>query len=230
MKRVVAVVAVLASLSLVASPVMAAETYHWQNTGRGLFAYYTNVDWGVETIPPGDYFETYVDASSHVSDGADTIGDGLCVDTWTFTIDESGEWIDEGGYGACGEAATLTVEKRLGSARVIGTVPVEDCTEWDDETGECIGEWGLLGTFEVDLTLTGVGPIYRHHGASSGGTAAFYQSTYHGNGTDRAADVSGTVTFEGVSVIDGATMSYGSLWSFREGGVDIMVCKPSTGC
>jgi hypothetical protein len=230
MKRVLAVLALLASLSLVASPVMAAETYHWQNSGRGLGAYFTNIDYGLETLPPGDYFETYVDASQYVSDTADTIGDGLCVGSWSFTVDGDGNWTDESWSGACVEATTLTVDKRLGSASVAGTIPVEDCTEWDEDSGECIGDWILLGTFEVDLTLTGVGPLYRHHGAQTGGTAGLYQYTSHGNGTDRAADVAGTVTFEGASVIEEATMSGGSLWSFREGGVDIMVCKPSTGC
>lgn len=38
------------------------------------------------------------------------------------------------------------------------------------------------------------------------------------------------MTLDGVSIIDGATMTGGSLWSFRDGSVDVMVCKPNTGC
>lgn len=79
MKRVLAGLALAASLIVAASPALAADTDHWRNTGTGLFAAWSNVPYDAETIPPGTYFETYVDASSRVSGGADTLGNGVCV-------------------------------------------------------------------------------------------------------------------------------------------------------
>ena len=230
MKRVLAFLALAASLIVAASPVMAAETTHWRNSGTGLFAYFSNVPWDAETIPEGTYFETYVDASTYVSNGADTIGNGACVSYWSFTIDKHGNWVGGRAYGACGEATVLTLAKQLASGRVVASIPIVDCTAWNDETGECTGDWVTVGTFGVDLTLTGTGPLYRNHGTSTGGTAGFYQSSYHGSGTNRTASPAGSVTLDGSSIIDGATMTGGSLWSFREGGVDITICKPTTGC
>jgi hypothetical protein len=209
---------------------MAADTYHWQNTGTGLFAYYSNIPWEAETIPPGTYFETYVDASSYVSNAADTIGNGVCVSYWSFTIDKHGDWVDGPSYGACGPATTLKLDKQLGTGRVVASIPIVDCTAWDKETGECVGDLIEVGTFGVNLTLTGTGPIFRNHGTSSGGTAGYYQSTYHGTGTNRSATPAGSVTLNGASIIGGATTTGGSLWSSRDGGVDITVCNPRTGC
>lgn len=233
MKRVaLACLAVAASLVVAVSPVLAADTYHWRNSGNGFMAAWSNIPWELEQIPPGTYFETSVDASTSVSGMtvANTMGDGLCVNSWTFTVDNDGNWVDESGFGACGDATLFQVDKKLGSAHVTGSIPILDCTAWDDETGECIGEWTTLGTFAVDVTMTGTGPLYRHHGASSGGTAGLYQYTSHGNGTERSGIPSGSVTLDGASAINDATTTGGSLWSYREGGVDIMICNTHSGC
>lgn len=233
MKRVVlACLAVAASLVVAVSPVLAADTYHWRSSGNGFMAVWSDVPGGLEQIPPGTYFETSVSASTSMSDmsTADTMGNGLCVNHWTFTVDGDGNWVDESGFGACGDAAVFQIDKKLGSAHVTGSVAVQDCTAWDDETGECIGDWITLGMFAVDVTMTGTGPLYRQHGASSGGTAGFYQYTSHGNGSERAGIPSGSITLDGASVIDDATMSGGNLWSYKDGGVDIMICNKRTGC
>lgn len=233
MKRVLVGIALVASLIVSASPALAADTYHWRNSGDGMSAGWSNVPWDQEVIPPGTYFDTWVDVSTNIEGGMgtyDTMGGGICVNQWTFTIDADGNWTDESGMGTCGDPTSFTMDKRLNSARVVATLPVMECTEWDKDTGECIGEPVLLGTFAVDLTLAGNGRILREHGTSSGGTAGFYQSTYHGTGMHRTAIASGTVTFDGASVIGGATNSGADMWSMRSGGVDIMICKPSTGC
>jgi hypothetical protein len=233
MKRVLIGVALVASLIVAASPALAADTYHWRNSGDGLSAMWTTVPWDVEVIPPGTYSETWVDASTSIDNGMgtyDTTGNGVCLSYWKATVDQDGNWTEETYLSACGDPTVFSVDKRLGGGRLVATLPVIECTEWDKETGECIGEPTLIGTFDIDLTLAGTGPIYRNHGTSSGGTAGFYQETSHGTGTDRAAIASGTVRLDGASVIGGATATMASLWSFRNGSVSISICKPSTGC
>lgn len=221
-RRLVLLLAAVASLLLAATPVLAATTYHYQERGSGLGAYYTNVEWDESgNLLPGSYFETYVDAASSMAKG-DGIwaADYVCVGHWQFTIDKKGNWTDESGFSVCGEADTLAVDRLLSAANVVATLPVEECLAWDEETGECT-EWISLGTLEVDLTVTGTGRLFRYHDTSSGGVAGLYQYTSHGNGTQRAATPGGSVTLDGASLIEGATLSDGWLFKSKTGYVEV---------
>lgn len=229
MKRVLLSLALVGGLLASASPALGAETWHWRNSGSGAFAAWSNVAWSEdESLAPGTYFVTYVDASAFVDSGDGGWADGLCVETFTFTVDEQGEWLDDSWLAGCASAETLDVDRRLGSARVVGSVPIVECEAWTEE-GECDGEPTEIGRFEVDLSFTGIGPAYRYHGASSGGTAGFYQGTYRGSGQSREATVTGTLTLDGTSAIAGATNAFAMLWTSRQGAVEVYVCRPTAG-
>ena len=222
MRRLVLLLAAVAGLSLAATPVLAATTYHYQERGSGLGAYYSNVEWDESgNLPPGPYFETYVDAASWMARGDGTwVADYVCVSHWEFTIDSDGSWTDETGFSACGEADTFTIDRSLAAGRVVATLPLEECLAWDKKTGEC-SRWTSLGDVEVDLTVTGTGRLYRYHGTSSGGVAGLYQYTSHGNGTQRAATPGGSVTLDGTSLIEGATLSDGWLFQSKSGYMEV---------
>jgi hypothetical protein len=227
MKRVLALITLGASLLLAASPVMAAEVWHWSGGGTGAEAYWTNMDWEAETFPPGSYYETYVAVSTEASPAADTMGGGLCVYHYGFTILENGDWIEEPWGEACGDPSTLTFERRFNGAHVAGTLPFTTCTAWDEQD-ECIETFE--GTFEIDLTFTGYGPTIRSHDSSNGGTAGVWQYSWHGSSQSRSATVSGTVTLDGSDITAGATDSWADLWKSRDHSVEIQVCRPTTGC
>jgi hypothetical protein len=129
MKGVLSCLALGASLLLAASPALAADTYHYRNSGTGLSASFSNFPWDQEQIPPGTYFETYVDASSSIR-GTDGATSDICVSSWTFTIDADGNWTDEDGFGYCGQASLLTLDKKLASGHVVATFPIEECLDW----------------------------------------------------------------------------------------------------
>lgn len=230
MRRVVVALALLASLIIAASPTLASsETWHYRNYGKGLFAGWANIPWDAEVLPPGDYFATTIDASSVVVANGDTAGNGVCLSHWSFTVDKRGRWVDETWFGGCGEASLLAIDRLLASGRVVADFELQDCVAWDEQTGECL-EWASFGTLAVDLTVRGDGPLYRRHGTSTGGVAGFYQYTSHGSGLDRNGIPSGSVTLDGVSLIAGATTTGGSLWSFKDGGTEIVICNQRTGC
>jgi hypothetical protein len=233
MKRCLAAIAVVASLLMTASPAAAADTYHYRMTGSSASASWTNMPAGVDQLPPGQYWQTDVFAGSQVEGAVsvqDTMGNGLCVSYWTFAIDANGEWIDGPSVSACDAEAQIVFDPRLRSDRLVGTIPIMECTAWDDMTGECVGEWVQTGTFAVDLTLTGTGPTYRTHGTSSGGTAGMSQYTSHGTSQERMAVASGTVTYNGTSITAGATAQSGTLWTSKNGYVEITICNAKTGC
>lgn len=222
LRRMVLVLAVVASLLMAAMPAAAATTSHYQERGSGLNADFTNAAWDENgNIAPGDYFETWVDAATYLAKG-----DGswmykyVCVNHYEFTIDTDGNWVDDSWFGACGDAATLTLDKGLNTGHVAATFEAEDCLAWDKDTGECL-EPISLGTIVVDLTLTGTGRTERWHGTSSGGTAGSYQYTSHGTGTSRSADVSGIVTLDGASLTAGAASTYGWMFTSKNGYVDV---------
>ncbi len=222
LRRMVLVLAVVASLLIAALPAAAATTSHYQERGSGLNAGFSNVEWDENgNFLPGDYFETWVDAATYLAKG-----DGswmykyVCVNHYEFTIDAGGNQVDESGFGACGEATVLTLDKGLNTGHLAATFEAEECLAWDEQTGECL-ETISLGTIVVDLTLTGTGRIERWHGTSSGGTAGSYQYTSHGTGSSRSADVSGIVTLDGASLTAGATSAYGWMFTSKNGYVDV---------
>ncbi len=222
MRRVLVLLALVAGLSVAATPVLAADTYHYRERGSGVSAWFSNFEWDEDgNLPPGTYWEVYVDAATYVArgDGA-WQSDFACVSSWSVTVTPEGEWMGEGGVGWCGEGASINLAKKLGSATLTASFEVLDCLAWDEETGECLDEIDL-GTFEVDLSFTGAGPLERYHGTSGGGVPGQYQYSYHGNGTQRSADVSGTVTLDGESLIDAATMTGGWLFQTKSGYMEV---------
>lgn len=189
-----------------------------------------DIEW-TDPLVPGSYFETWVDASSFVTseDGQTYAGSGACASSYHFTIDADGGWTDDSYIGGCVDGATFTIDARkMTRAALVAEIPVTGCQEWDPDTGECTDE--VDGTISVDLIWAGTGPMLRNHGTSSGGTAGYYQYTSHGTGTQRQGDPSGTITFNGGSLISDATYSDGWLWQYRSGSVDVSICRPGTGC
>jgi len=225
MRRVITALATVAALALGATPGMAAETFHHIDSGSGLFGFFTNAPFE-EQLQPGTYFATWIDASSSIGLGEHSLGSGVCVYHVQVTVVDEETWIYDRELSACAEGATITVDRRLAEAHVVATIPdIERCLLYDEETWECL-ESELLGTLEIDVTVEGVGPIYRSHDAGSGGTAGDWQYAYHGVGASRAGVPSGTVDLtepdgDVVSLVDGATFADGSLWSFKSGGVEI---------
>lgn len=203
------------------------NAYHVLNRGSGGYASFDNLVWTDEGPVPGDYFYTSIDFSSQVSrDGGQTYDSKYaCVWYEEFSIDEFGEWTGGSFLGGCAEATTISIGKGLSRGQVVAAIPVGDCLLWDEETGECL-DFEELGVIDVAMTLTGTGPTYRYHGTSSGGTAGYYQYTFHGSGSNRAAIPSGSITFDGASLIDGATNSWAELFTTKSGYVDIWIGHP----
>ena len=116
---------------------------------------------------------------------------------------------------------SLTIAKKLASGNVTASLDIVECPAWDETKDECIDEVNL-GTVEIDITATGSGPMTNYHGTGSWGTAGQYQSTYHGNGSNRDASATGTVTFEGESLIADPTQTGGEMFKTKNGYVDVM--------
>lgn len=233
MRRVITALATVAALALGASPSLAAETFHHVDSGSGLSAGFTNApDEG--PLEPGTYFATWVDASSSIGVAEHSLGSGVCVYHVQVTVIDNENWILDREVSACAEGAAITIDRRLNEGRVVATIPdIERCLLHDEETWECL-ESELVGTLEVDVTVDGTGPLYRSHDAGSGGTAGFYQYAYHGTGASRDGLPSGSVDLtepdgDVVSLVDGTTQTYGSLWNFKSGGVDISFSSPEPG-
>jgi hypothetical protein len=223
MRRFMAGLALVAALVLATTPVLAADTYHYRSTGKGLFAYYGNVSWDAETLPPGEYFETYVYAASYVSTGDDGGYSYACVDHWAFTVDGLGGWTDWRSIGGCGPVSLLKLDGKLTTGRLVADIPIGECLAWDDEIGECL-EWETIGSIAVDLTMTGTGKLYRTHGTSTGGAAGVYQYTSYGSGIQRAGLPAGTISLDGTSLTEGATYSGGWMFDQKSGGTEIIIC------
>ncbi|MCI0581993.1 MAG: hypothetical protein L0227_03700 [Chloroflexi bacterium] len=233
MRRVITALATVTALALGATPSIAAETFHHVDSGMGLSAGFTNApDEG--PLEPGTYFATWVDSSSSVGFEEHSFGNGVCVYHVQVTVIDEETWVYDRELSACAEGSTLTIDRRLDRGRVVATIPdIERCLLYDEETWECL-ETELLGTVELDVTIAGVGPIYRSHDAGSGGTAGDWQYAYHGTGASREGIPSGTVDLtepdgDVVSLVAGATVTVGSLWNFRSGGVEISIAPFSEG-
>jgi len=226
LRRWTLVLAVVASLLMSAAPTAVAAAarsgYHYQERGSGLNAFFSNVAWDEEgNLLPGDYAETYVYGARYLAKGDGSWTDQyVCVEQYTFSIDADGNWTDGSWFGACGSADTLTLDQRLNNGRLVAAFVAEECVAWDDETGDCL-DWVTLGDVAVDLTFTGTGRAEQWHGTGTGGTAGMYQYTSHGVGTDRAADVAGTVTLNGASLTEGATMTGAWMSSSKSGYVEV---------
>lgn len=214
--------AVTAVLSLAMASTASADVYRVRATEDVVFAAFSNIpgdQW--EGLPAGDYFVTDLIAATQLALGSEEYEDNfVCLKHEEFSVDDAGESTWLGGVFACGPATTLSIDRRLETAQLTASLPVVDCAAWDEETGECL-EPIELGTIEIDLSFEGTGRIQRQHSASSGGTTGEYTSVSHATGTARAATPSGIVTFDGGSLIDGATSVDGSLLSASGGWVEV---------
>lgn len=207
-----------------------SNTYHFINKGNGGFAVFTNLEWTDEAPAPGTYFATYVDFGSEVSaDGGQSYSFSyVCVWSESFTIDEFDNWDWLSSVGGCADGAAISTSRNLSQARVQASIQVIDCLLWDEETWECLEE-ADLGTIEIDLSLAGTGPTYRYHGTGTGGEAGNYQYAYNGTGSHRSAIPTGTIEFNGDSLIAGATVAEGQLFSSRNGYVEVFIGQSSPG-
>jgi len=227
MRRIIMVASLaLAVVASAAAPVAAAETYQFRAQGSWANAVFTNVvvdDNG--TVMPGDYFYTELWASTTIYAGDATFQDsGVCVFGQTFSVDADGNWIDGTFVGSCGPA-NLSVARKLASGHVTASLPIEECTLWDEQTKECL-ESTVVGSIAVDVTWAGSGPLYRYHGTSTGGTAGFYQYVQHGTGTSRQATPSGEITYTAdgsATDLTGGLAGFGLLQESRDGYVDVSV-------
>lgn len=226
MRRSASILVGVMLAAIAASPTAAADTYHVTGSESSADAYFSNIDWETfdwDNPAPGTYFSTEIYAGESLYSDAEAYAPGACVYYDEFTIDGDGLFAGESSFGACADAATYSFDRRLSSASVEASIPVVDCAEWDEETGDCIGGLVELGTIEVDLTWTGTGQVHRSHGTDTWGNAGEFQFTSHGTSASRTATPGGTATLEGSSLIDGATFADGRLWSSRDGWVDVSV-------
>ena len=226
MRRILLVASLALALMAAAAPAAAAESFQFRGQGNWASASFSDVPFSEETIPPGTYFYTDVWASSSIVTGeGQTYEDsGVCVFHSEITIDADGNWSEDNFFGACG-AGQLTIARRLGSGSIVATIPMQECLNWDKDTGECL-EAVDLGTIDVDLTLTGTGPTYRYHGTSSGGSAGLYQYSQHGTGSSRAAVPAGTLTFTATdgseTDLTGGVAGWASLQQSRDGYIEVV--------
>ncbi len=228
MRRFLVTASLVLALIVTAAPVTAAETFQFRGEGNWATASFNSVPFGEEQIPPGTYFFTDVWASSSIFTGeGQTYEDsGVCVFHIEVTVDADGNWLEENFLGACASGADLSFGRRLSNGSIAASLPIEDCLAPNKETGEC-DEVVSLGTITVDLTMTGVGPTYRNHGTSSGGTAGQYQYVSHGGGTSREAIPSGTLTFTApdgsMTDLTGGAAGFGYMQQSRDGYVEVIV-------
>ncbi len=211
-----------ALLSMAMAATTSADVYRVRATDDVVVASFSNFPDGEwESPPPGEYFFADVVAASELASGSEAYdGNFACVSYEAFSVDETGEFWWLGGVFACGPVTTLVIDRRLQSAELVATLPVEDCAAWDEQTGECL-EPIELGAVEIDLSFDGIGRIERQHSSSAGGVAGEYSYASHGIGSVRDAIPSGTVTLDGESLIAGATTVNGALMSFSGGWVEI---------
>jgi len=215
--------AVIAGLTIAATPVMAATTYHTRETGTGFNVYFSDAVFDAEgNFEPGSYFETWVNAAERVAVGDFAYEDAyVCVGHYEFSIDAEHNWTGQSEFSGCGPYDSLTITKKLTSGNVKASIPFQECLTLDPSSDECT-EWGDPDTIEVDVTATGSGPLMNYHGTGSGGTAGQYQFTYRGNGSNRDASATGTVMLDGASLTAGATQTSGFLFKTKSGSVDVM--------
>lgn len=222
MRRLLVLLAIVAGLSIAASPALAADGFHYQERGSGVSVYFSDAAYDEDGwYLPGTYTETYVDASTYmVRDDGRWQYEYVCVGRSTFTITPEGDWIDEAWFGACSDGVSFALGKKLANGSITASFIAQDCLAWDEETGECL-EPVMLGTVDIDLDLTANAPLERYHGTSSGGVAGQYQYTSHGTGTQRTADVTGSVTLDGVSLTESATMAVGWMFQTKSGYMEV---------
>ena len=227
MRRLLVAASLVLALVVTAAPVAAAETFSFRGEGNWASVFYTNLPFGEEPIPPGTYTYTEVYASSSITTGeGETYEDGgVCLFHAEITIDADGNWSDNNFLGTCGYG-DLTITRRMGAGSIVATFPLEECLVWDEETKECL-EIVSGGSIDVDLALTGVGPTYRYHGVSTGGTAGLHQYTSHGTGTSREAIPSGALTFTApdgtVTDLTGGVAGSAFMQQSRDGYVEVIV-------
>jgi len=224
-RRLVFLLAVVACMSLAASPVLAADVTHRSLSGTGMTAIYDTTAYDADGgyLPGGPYYTVQVDGSIDTYRGAWSWPDDPWVDAtarvWLqrFMVDENGGPYDVIAGTVGGAYETLTFSPKLAGSHLVASHAGWVC-RWVD--GACV-DWELV-TVDVDLTLTGVGKTSRYGDGSSGGTPGEYRTAWHGTGWQRDAGVAGTLTVNGAPLPGGGTWR-GVLAEYSQGVVEVAV-------
>ena len=209
MRRRMPLVLSLAAALLVgvAAPVSGATTTKVAIDTTGIWASSSNARFDdAGTYLPGTYRESYVSGfhgvwtSDHVAYLDETVA---LAAYWQITVDDAGNITQDWSYQGAVVPETFTVDEKLTSGRLVASIPAYGCLAWD-ETGACTAS-GEAGTFEVDLTATGIGrPMNTPSNAhGSTGVPGAVRIAYGGASMTRSADITGTFTWKGDSAIVG---------------------------
>jgi hypothetical protein len=213
MRRLAVLLAVVASLSIAAAPAMAATTTIMSGSSLGLNAKSSDERFdGGGNLLPGTYIEAVVSGSTGVSvvDHVSSLEDYVCAFYLQFTQYETGGGTDWAVFG-CATPDTLTINPGLLSGRLVASFPATRC---DYGTGECVA----AGTFAVDVTATGDGKVMTSgYGGQNCHEPPVVVCTANARYHFRSADVAGSLTLNGVSVLVGGAWTSGDLNKY-EGG------------
>ncbi len=196
-RRLVVLLALLASLLMSAAPAMAADPTHYTGEQHvGAASFWTQPDrW--EDAAPGVYYASGVSAFSQVdtTNGSAVRVDYACAFYEQWTVLDSGSSTFDGWFEGCAPYDVLTVNPQLTEARFVAAA-IPACPAWDWETRACVGE--QQGTFSVVMTLAGRGSLQVTASGSSYGTPAIDRTAYMNRYFWRDADsFTGTFTFNG---------------------------------
>jgi hypothetical protein len=224
-RRVLVLFAVIAGMSIAASPVLAADVSHRSLSGTGMTAIYDNTEYDTDGgyLPGGPYTTVQVDGSIDTYTGYAVWPDDPWVDAtarvWlqSFMVDENGVAYDVLAGSNGGPYEALTLSPKLAGSHLVANYEVWLCRYVD---GVCVGN--ELVTVDVDLTLTGVGKTSRYGDGSSGGTPGEYRTAWHGTGWQRDAGVAGTLTVNGAPLPSDGTWR-GVLNEYGQGVVEVTV-------
>ncbi|AFZ15028.1 hypothetical protein Cri9333_4239 [Crinalium epipsammum PCC 9333] len=186
---------VVLSMSL---PAMAATTYKYQVKGESAYANFEQSDRCNTT-------GVYVSAADSVTkvSGAPTPQKQAYLYYWKQNFCTG---VYSEGYGSSNDF-TSTLNKQLDSANLTGTFTITDPFT------------GTTKNTDVNINWTGTGDISRgntrYHYQGAG-----YSSKYRSIGSDRQANVSGSVTVDGTNIVAGLT-GYGGLNSSTSASLEI---------
>lgn len=180
-----AVVTAVALTPVAPAHAAGAVAYRYSSSGLSAGAFFTDVpDSG--PVARVTYHDTFVNAGESATriDGTRSNGPFAYFDQVTYSFDRRGNFVfgsETIGF-ADGAAVTYAADKKLTSASVDASVPVQTC----DASWTCAD----AGTVSVAASWTGYGAISRSSGSGRYSGDGFHYS-FHFNGTSRQATATG---------------------------------------
>ena len=215
-RRIPAIVAAIALTWVLAGPAVAAGATHLRVQGSGVTAFFSSSA-GLDPIPPGDYFGAVLGAGSSIGRGDGAFeNNSLCLGIDETRLDADFGWSLERSYSTCGEIDGLSVRGDLGSAHLVASFAAT-CEEYRGPTWAC-------GQMDIDLTLTGVGPLTTYHETTVSGEpgAGGGRSVIEASGASRSAVyASGHVTLGDRSFTLDAVLTDAWIFDLKRGTVTI---------